>query len=245
MKIFAVSDVHGFTSILRRNLSEVGFEVNNPNHLLVLCGDLFDRGTEAKDMLKFIHEIDNKIMIKGNHEDLMQDMITREYPLSHDIHNGTYDTALQLAFDRSIGDVNYAKLYGIFDNLCSQMVDFYETTRYVFVHGWIPVTVKDNLPNHYTRNRDFEFNPEWRTKGDWKSARWLSPVEMYKSGFVVPNKTIVCGHWHTSAAHSLLHNEGTEWGPDANFKPFYDEGIIMLDACTAYSGICNVVILED
>lgn len=120
MKIFAVSDVHGFTSILRRNLNEVGFELNNPNHLLVLCGDLFDRGTEAKDMLKFIHEIDNKIMIKGNHEDLMQDMITREYPLSHDIHNGTYDTALQLAFDSSIGDVNYTKLYGIFDNLYSQ-----------------------------------------------------------------------------------------------------------------------------
>lgn len=245
MKIFAVSDVHGFTSILRRNLSEVGFEVNNPNHLLVFCGDLFDRGPEAKDMLKFIHEIDNKIMVKGNHEDLMQDMIIREYPLFHDIQNGTYDTALQLAWDSSLGDVNYTKLYGIFDNLCSQMVDFYETRRYVFVHGWIPVTVKDNLPNHYIRNRDFEFNPEWRTNGDWKSARWLSPVEMYKSGFVVPNKTIVCGHWHTSAAHSLLHNEGTEWGPDANFKPFYDEGIIMLDACTAYSGICNVVILED
>ena len=245
MKIFAVSDVHGFTSILRRNLSEVGFEVNNPNHLLVFCGDLFDRGPEAKDMLKFIHEVDNKIMVKGNHEDLMQDMITREYPLSHDIHNGTYDTALQLAWDSSLGDVNYTKLYGIFDNLCSQMLDFYETSRYVFVHGWIPVLVKDNLPNQYIRNRDFEFNPEWRTNGDWKSARWLSPVEMYKSGFVVPNKTIVCGHWHTSAAHSLLHNEGTEWGPDANFKPFYDEGIIMLDACTAYSGICNVVILED
>lgn len=105
MKIFAVSDVHGFTSILRRNLSEVVFEVNNPNHLLVICGDLFDRGPEAKDMLKFIHEIDNKIMVKGNHEDLMQDMIIREYPLFHDIQNKTYDTALQLAFDRSLGDI--------------------------------------------------------------------------------------------------------------------------------------------
>lgn len=229
MKIFAVSDVHGFTSILRRNLSEVGFEVNNPNHLLVLCGDLFDRGTEAKDMLKFIHEVDNKIMVKGNHEDLMHDMITREYPLSHDIHNGTYDTALQLAFDRSIGDVNYAKLYGIFDNLCSQMVDFYETKRYVFVHGWIPVT---------------SAKKDWRDSNLWKKSRWLNGMEMQMKGKTLPDKTIVCGHWHCSWGNAVKFNV-SEFDDDAIWDPYTAPGIIAIDRCTAYTKEMNIIVLED
>lgn len=229
MKIFAVSDVHGFTSILRRNLSEVGFEVNNPNHLLVICGDLFDRGPEAKDMLKFIHEIDNKIMVKGNHEDLMQDMIIREYPLFHDIQNKTYDTALQLAFDRSLGDVNYTKLYGIFDNLCSQMVDFYETKRYVFVHGWIPVT---------------SAKKDWRDSSLWKKARWLNGMEMQMKGKTLPDKTIVCGHWHCSWGNAIKFNV-SEFDDDAIWDPYTAPGIIAIDRCTAYTKEMNIIVLED
>lgn len=229
MKIFAVSDVHGFTSILRRNLSEVGFEVNNPNHLLVLCGDLFDRGPEAKDMLKFIHEIDNKIMVKGNHEDLMQDMIIREYPLFHDIQNRTYDTALQLAFDSSLGDVNYTKLYGIFDNLCSQMVDFYETKQYVFVHGWIPITSDKK---------------DWRDSSLWKKARWLNGMEMQMKGNTLPDKTIVCGHWHCSWGNAVKFNV-SEFDDDAIWDPYTAPGIIAIDRCTAYTKEMNIIVLED
>ena len=229
MKIFAVSDVHGFTSILRRNLSEVGFEVNNPNHLLVFCGDLFDRGPEAKDMLKFIHEVDNKIMVKGNHEDLMQEMIFRGFPLLHDIQNRTYDTALQLAWDSSLGDVNYTKLYGIFDNLCSQMVDFYETKRYVFVHGWIPVTPDKK---------------DWRDSSLWKESRWRNGMEMQMKGKTLTDKTIVCGHWHCSWGNSIKFNV-SEFDDDAIWDPYTAPGIIAIDRCTAYTQEMNIIVLED
>ena len=229
MKIFAVSDVHGFTSILRRNLSNVGFEINNPNHLLVLCGDLFDRGPEAKDMLKFIHEVDNKIMVKGNHEDLMQEMIIRGYPLLHDIQNRTYDTALQLAWDSSLGDVNYTKLYGIFDNLCSQMVDFYETRRYVFVHGWIPVTPDKK---------------DWRDSSLWEESRWLNGMEMLMKGKTLTDKTIVCGHWHCSWGNAIKFNV-SEFDDDAIWDPYTAPGIIAIDRCTAYAQEMNIIVLED
>ena len=229
MKIFAVSDVHGFTSILRRNLSNVGFEINNPNHLLVLCGDLFDRGPEAKDMLKFIHEVDNKIMVKGNHEDLMQEMIIRGYPLLHDIQNRTYDTALQLAWNSSLGDVNYTKLYGIFDNLCSQMVDFYETKRYVFVHGWIPVTPDKK---------------DWRDSSLWEESRWLNGMEMQMKGKTLTDKTIVCGHWHCSWGNAIKFNV-SEFDDDAIWDPYIAPGIIAIDRCTAYTQEMNIIVLED
>lgn len=229
MKIFAVSDVHGFTSILKRKLSDAGFERNNPNHLLVLCGDLFDRGSEAKEMLKFINEIDNKIMVKGNHEDLMQDMITREYPLYHDILNCTYDTAVQLAWNDSLNDVDYTKLYGIFDNLCSQMVDFYETKSYVFVHGWVPIT---------SGKRD------WRNSSLWKKARWLNGMEMQMKGKTLAGKTIVCGHWHCSWGNAIKYDV-SEFDDDAIWDPYTAPGIIAIDRCTAHTKDMNIVVLED
>lgn len=229
MKIFAVSDVHGFTSILKQKLKESGFEQGNPDHLLVLCGDLFDRGNEAKSMLKFINEVNNKVMIKGNHEDLMQDMILREYPLYHDIQNRTYDTAVQLAWDDSLNDINYTKLYSIFDNLCAQMVDFFETKNYVFVHGWIPVTPS---------------NKDWRNSKLWKKARWLNGMEMQMKGHTIPDKTVVCGHWHCSWGNAVKF--GTEeFGDNAIWDPYQEKGIIAIDKCTAYTNDMNIIVLED
>ena len=32
---------------------------------------------------------------------------------------------------------------------------------------------------------------------------------------------------------------------DADFSPFIDDGIIALDACTAYSGFVNCVVIDD
>ena len=62
---------------------------------------------------------------------------------------------------------------------------------------------------------------------------------------MLPEKTIVCGHWHTSYANSKYHNEGTEYGPDAVYDMFVDEGIIGLDACTAVSKQVNVLVIDD
>ena len=36
-----------------------------------------------------------------------------------------------------------------------------------------------------------------------------------------------------------------EFGPDADFSPYYSPGVIALDACTAHSGKINVVVKED
>ena len=58
------------------------------------------------------------------------------------------------------------------------------------------------------------------------------------------DKTIICGHWHTSFGHSTIDHAGSQFGPDANFRPFYGTGIIALDACTAVSGFVNCIVVE-
>ena len=43
MKYFVVSDVHGFYTELKVALDKNGFDINDNNHKLIICGDLMDR----------------------------------------------------------------------------------------------------------------------------------------------------------------------------------------------------------
>ncbi len=74
-------------------------------------------------------------------------------------------------------------------------------------------------------------------------ARWYNGMDAAVTS--QEGKTIVCGHWHTSYGHAKYLNKGNEFGPDACFEPYRNTGIIAIDGCTAYSGIVNVVVIED
>lgn len=39
-KLFCMADIHSFYELARDKLDEVGFDINNPNHIFVHCGDL-------------------------------------------------------------------------------------------------------------------------------------------------------------------------------------------------------------
>lgn len=243
MKLYVASDLHGFYTEFKQALEKTNFEINNENHLLIVCGDLFDRGKEALKLWSYLNSIPNKVLIKGNHEELMLDMIDRGYALSHDISNGTWNTAEQLGYNPIYADVDLNKVESLFNIIIPQMKDYFETKNYIFVHAWIPIICKDNLPAYYTRNRKFEYDPNWRV-GNWKDARWGNPFELFKQGLNQTEKTIVFGHWHTSAGYHMFQGI-EEFGPYAIFEPFKKDNIIGIDACTAYSGKVNILELED
>ena len=77
----------------------------------------------------------------------------------------------------------------------------------------------------------------------WNQARWFNGMDAAQTAD--ENKTIVCGHWHTSYGHSKYEHKGTEFGEDADFSPYYGPGIIAIDACTAFSGKVNCLVIED
>jgi len=74
-------------------------------------------------------------------------------------------------------------------------------------------------------------------------ARWING--MLAARTAQADKTVVCGHWHTSYGHSRLEKKCTEFGPDADFSPYYGSAIIALDACTVHSHKINVLVIED
>ncbi len=70
-------------------------------------------------------------------------------------------------------------------------------------------------------------------------------MALASQGYIEPNKTIGCGHYHCSYGHSILEGDGEEMGESANFEPYYARGIIAIDACTAYSHKVNRIVIED
>ena len=262
MKYYVVADVHGYYTYLKQALTEAGFFSETEPCKLILCGDLLDRGTEAQEvvdfMLKLLEE-DRLIYVLGNHEELLVQCLQEiarggiyevSSGMSHHNRNRTWDTLLRLSemteadAYRAPGElVRRVRRSPLYARLLTVCVDYYETPHYIFVHGWIPCRAEGCKP--YTR---YLYQPEWRDADEieWSRARWYNGMELAcKHGVTEAGKTIVCGHFHTSYGHAKLRRACSEWGSDADFSPFFAEGIIALDACAPASGRINCVVLED
>ena len=103
MKYYVTADVHGFFTELKTALAAQGFFAETEPHKLVICGDLYDRGTEALQLQEFILDLlskDRLILIRGNHEDLTLDLLHNwsrsSFLQRHHNLNGTVDTVCQL-----------------------------------------------------------------------------------------------------------------------------------------------------
>ena len=246
-KFFAMSDLHGFADEMKTALDNAGFDINNENHWVVVCGDYFDRGPNPGEVMNYLKRLPRKVLIRGNHESLVEECCANGYPQGHDFHNGTFDT---------ICDLGGAGEGHSFDECCliteqriksffKSMVNYFETKNYIFVHSFIPLKCNDNLPVYYTRNRKFEIDPDWRNAhyGAWETARWGNPYELAEQGFL-PDKTLVFGHYHTSWPRHK-YDEQPEFGDGSDFSIYYGDGYIAIDGCTAYSGKVNVLVIED
>ena len=243
---FVTSDIHSYFTIFKKALNESGFDIKNPEHKLIICGDLFDRGSEAKELLKFLLSIPKErlILIRGNHEDLFDECLEqleqRVNISSYHWSNGTVDTIAQLCnlnkYDLICGVYNYEKdiksKLKKYYKLINNCLNYYELNNYIFVHGWIPQV--RSYENVLKCNDDC-----------WKVARWSNGMEWWYNGWKLKDKTIVCGHWHTSFANYKYHHRGSgEFEKDSDFGIFKDSGIIALDACTAFSHKCNILTLD-
>ena len=246
-KIFVVSDIHGHYYDLKKALEKAGFRVNDEAHLLIVCGDCFDRGEENRAVFEYLNKIQNKILIKGNHEDMLTLLLDEKHIGNGGFSNGMdttlrdffgdsvfgeldpyYQSSLQLRFEGK-EDV-FAALHSFADH----MYDYFETEHYIFTHGWLP-TVKTEDGSCYIKE-DFRYEqPE-----AWKRARFAEWYRRYHQGAMLAGKTIVCGH--RTSRFGCLFDETRD---AADFSPFYAKGLIAIDGATAESKQVNVLIVED
>jgi len=257
MKYYVASDIHGFFDEFESALENAGFFDDLAQHKLIICGDLFDRGKQANRLQEFIYGLlkkDEIVLVKGNHEDLAT-ALCDDLTSGKDVwsiagahfKNGTVDTFLQLTGSTlsdlySYPDKVAAKVRNTpyFRLIIPSMTDYFETQKYVFVHGWLPCVFEESADGSLN-------HADWRnaSEREWQAARWENGMLMAYNGFIEKGKTVVCGHYHASYGHARIERSSPEFGEGADFSPYYGTGIIAIDGCTSYSGRVNVIVLSD
>ena len=270
MKYFVVSDIHSFCSELKYSLRKAGFNKRNKDHTLIVCGDIFDRGDETVEIYKYLKSIPKKrcILVKGNHESLYKELLTKTFPDRYDFSNGTVRAFCNIV---GINEEKLSRYYWLEQDLSldyeqieerlystwnyirdivskheittwldsKQWVDYYELDKYIFVHSFIPLKVKDEWKDtHPFKLRSFcyEYNHNWRnaTEDEWEIARWGDPIENYECGYfdseATNGKVLVVGHWHTSDFYKRLENTVTD-----TQEIYYSKNLIAIDGGVKYS----------
>ena len=249
-KLFCVSDIHSYFTPFKNALDQSGFDPNNKDHWLISCGDCFDRGPDSVKLLSYLMSIERKVLVKGNHDILLQNLCERGFPYSNDKHNGTLKTVQHFGGSKLPSDFYQCceTTYNKLARYRELLVNYFETQNYIFVHSWIPtrkVEVSNPEDKWIPLTKD-EWMEDWRNANDveWEDAMWGNPFKLADRDLNKTGKTIVFGHFHTSYQWSK-DGKCSEFGVDADFNPYYGKDFIGIDGCTAYTGEVNVLVLED
>lgn len=238
-KLFVVSDVHGNFTALSEALARAGFDRDNEDHIFVSCGDLFDRGSESVQVYDFVRSLERKILMRGNHEDMLREVL--EYGrLTEDAKtNGTDITVIEMFGVDAVGEdeclsPDYAEKYAELMEFIDSMLNYHEEGRYIFTHGWLPTVFEGG----YRPTVD----PNWREADEktWKKSHWSQWQQFYRAGALVEGKVIVCGH--RPARLGYWYDESR---PNDDDSPFFGNGVIAIDTYTVKSGRVEVLVLED
>jgi len=238
-KYFVVSDVHSFYDELIESLTQAGFDKDNPDHIFISCGDLFDYGPKPIECVDFVNNLpaNRKFLIRGNHEILLQDCLEDKILTGREYSKGTALTIISFAIPKggapSIPMTNFSVFEFAENNprlkkYLNSLVDYAEIGNYIFVHGWVP-SKKDETTN----NKWVLSHRNWKD-GDWYCAAWINGMDAWKDNDTVTNKIIVCGHsYFKDNSDSPLKN-----------GIFSDSGIIAIDGYNKFSNKINCFTFE-
>lgn len=254
MKNFVVSDVHDHYDLLIDALIRNGFDINNNDHRLIVCGDAFYSGPQPGELFVYLRKLCQKgklIFIYGNHDiELLDNLNNNRFARKANrtcvellVKHFVGETETMLNDDELISKCNEL---GFTDFLSNVPVWYYETENYIFTHGFIP-TVKHC------------YNPNWRnaTEREWRAAASRGDAMRLCMYYNVcePKKIIVCGHY--SAARCYLMKEATpeDWNnkiykdvsnvASDGFKPFFGDTFIAIDGSVKKTGFVNCIVLEE
>lgn len=227
---FVFGDPHNEFSILKTALLKAGFDDNNETHILIGLGDYFDRGEETIDMYNYLflmHQKNRAILIKGNHDEFIEELWLGKDQSFNMYNNGFLITANQFAGTnysaraaRMLQDemstkikTNYPQLFDFIRNMRLQ----FQLGFYNFSHGGYSLNYNTNI---------------------WFVDNWCN-TPIFIDQYPNTEKLIyVFGHWH---AHELCQDFGivAEIGDYFQYKAF-----IGLDSVVNYTKKMNILVLE-
>jgi serine/threonine protein phosphatase 1 len=249
VKFFVFSDVHGEVEALLTGLRDAGFESNNPTHIPLCVGDLFDRGEGSRKLFEFMMR-NRGIWVKGNHEIMLEEALEKgmdgEFVFFNMLHNGLDKTIASFANHRLDGMVSVSEMERAIAlaqtfsvngttvlNKLKSLPLYFETKNYIFVHAGLDPYI-----------HDWKLTPEDFMTWDIEAS--CLPVENTR-------KTVVIGHHHAFRVRAQGEEKG--WSPEPLRIPYFgntDEHApvrfgnkIAIDPCSNLTHKINILIIED
>jgi hypothetical protein len=238
MRYFFISDIHGEYDKMIDSLRASGFD--RERDTLVNLGDSFDRGPKSLEVLDFLMNLPNKILIMGNHDLRLEQMVTGEsYPDYYDVSNGVKDTFLSfshgnlkygLALDIEIftTDNDYlAVKHKLLEYFCS-CANAAVWDDLVAVHSWYPSIT----------------NPECT---NWEDAIWANTKNqiMYCEKFHRTRpveQPMIMGHYFAYLVRQLFDNVNNDFSTYVTPDGMYT----LIDGASNYKlGKINVVVKNE
>lgn len=256
MKLFFISDIHSFYDETIEALKKAKYDENNPNHLLIVVGDIFDRGRQTLQVYEWLLRLtrENKaIVLSGNHHKFLIDFLKGSISPFNYINNGLKETIADF-WHRTAPFESWC----IVDENCEITQEAYEK--------WVNICRKDInreypelLPWLESMPRYFESKSTIATHGaldlhvpDWHyphcSKYWLrdwDALDFDDGSFLgvknTTGKKIIIGHYDTGSLRKIygLGNKN-----DYSILETKDNKVF-IDGCVALTKKVNVYVIED
>lgn len=232
-KYFVVSDIHAKYEMLLKALLAKGFEIENEEHILIIGGDVLDRGSEGLDVILFIQDLilqERVLGVVGNHDDFIIDWLSGNVDnVYFNIRYNGFGNTVDLA--RGMDDWgNYSKIkdiaalgqdfrkrYPVFCDWLEDLPLYREFEKHILVHGALNFGIKS-----------------WRNTGK-NFAIWerQSRVQAPPKNF---SKRILVGHTPTI----IQEGDIITGGDPVEFDKF-----TQIDGGAAYGGQMNVLVFKE
>lgn len=246
MRYFMVSDIHGEYDKLVSALKKNGFDQDKDT--LVSVGDAFDRGPKNTEVLNYLVNLPNKILLFGNHCMRLQNLVEgTAHAQMYDGYNKTIYTieefgGVEYDYEQAIKNINKRdtdiskNLFKYFE-LCHYAIEFPEL---YITHAWLPFNGSEftniTLKKNWKKIKD---------RKQWYEATWANTEQCIDCD-AFPDKPLLVGHWH---AWRIAEHFGEFRGKqvnDLNTSTYIlPNKLIAIDGCTTIqTGQVNVYIYE-
>ena len=191
--VWVIGDVHGYYNTLESLLKSLELKRDD---VVVLLGDLIDRGPRSAHVVKYVKESDNTHTIRGNHEQMMIDgfdekSFFKDLNIDSRIwyHNGGIDT-----------EASYIRLYGGEERATEEAAKDVKWMEHLVTE----IVLDDWRLVHggYDQNHDVE--------GQGEDIHMYARKQFYTSKRAIdPKRTILFGH---TVTFKHLHKDDTMAG---------------------------------
>ena len=141
-RLFAIGDIHGCFDAFR-SLLEQKIQIKESDQIILL-GDYIDRGTQSKEVIDYIIDLQAKgfdiVPLLGNHEAMLLDAYKNEELVSEWIQNGGSETL------KSFGINSLKDIESKYIEFIKGLPSYYAFEEYLFVHAGF----NDSDPNPFS-----------------------------------------------------------------------------------------------